>query len=86
MFVYVIRSDSHRRCYVGLGLNVEARLKEHNAGKTRSTRPYRPWGLVTWFERESLKEARALEKWLKSGVGKEYIKRHWKNNFERKKG
>jgi len=83
VFVYVIKSDQHWRFYVGLGLDVEGRVREHNAGKTRSTKPYRPWKLVTWFERETLSEARALEKWLKSGVGKEYIKRHWANNFEK---
>jgi putative endonuclease len=86
IYVYVLKSEKHWRFYVGLANDVEVRLKEHNNGKTKSTRPYKPWKLVLWSESDSLAEARRREKWFKSGVGKEYIKRHWQNNFERKKG
>jgi putative endonuclease len=86
VYVYVLKSDEHWRFYVGLAKDVEVRLREHNVGKTKSTRPYIPWSLVLWYECDSFAEARILEKWFKSGVGKEYIKRHWQNNFERKKG
>jgi putative endonuclease len=41
---------------------------------TRSTKGYVPWELI--FEKEVVdrKEARRVEKYFKSGVGKEYLK------------
>src|SRR5690606_6672092 len=37
---------SRNYLYVGLSDNVERRLKEHNSGKNRTTRPYRPFRLI----------------------------------------
>jgi len=48
-YVYVLRSVDFKRNYVGFTENVERRLKEHNSGKTKSTKPYRPWKLL-FFE------------------------------------
>jgi predicted GIY-YIG superfamily endonuclease len=42
IYVYVLKSEKHWRFYVGLANDVEVRLKEHNNGKTKSTRPYKP--------------------------------------------
>jgi putative endonuclease len=73
-FVYAIRSLVDGRIYVGLTGDVEKRIKQHNDGKTQSTRPYRPWKLIHQESFENRKDARAREKYLKSGSGKEYLK------------
>jgi putative endonuclease len=73
--VYVIQSKLDSRLYVGFTENIERRLKEHNKGKTRSTKGYIPWILVYSEEAENRPAARNREKYLKSGSGKEYIKR-----------
>ena len=57
--------------------NLERRIEEHNSGKTKSTKGYRPWKLFFFEELPSRIEARKREKYLKSGVGKEYIKMKW---------
>lgn len=76
-YVYVLKSANNWRFYVGMTSNIERRLKEHNAGYTKSTKAYRPWDLV-FFETFSTRiEARQREKYLKSGIGKEYIKKEW---------
>ena len=72
--VYAIKSLKDNRIYVGLSKNVEARLVQHNAGKTKSTKGYRPWQLIYMEEVGSRIEARQHEKYLKSGIGKEYLK------------
>ena len=54
--------------------NVEIRLNQHNSGKTKSTKGYKPWKLLFFEEFETRQEARKREKYLKSGIGKEYIK------------
>src|SRR5688572_27035228 len=44
-FVYVLKSDTTGRFYIGSGEDVDRRLTEHNAGRTTSTRGARPWSL-----------------------------------------
>ncbi len=66
----------HDRIYVGLTKDLDTRLSEHNAGKTKSTKFYRPW---TLFYSETLSSrvlARQREKQLKTGSGKEFLRRH----------
>lgn len=74
-FVYIIRSSLTGKNYTGLTSNIERRLKEHNEGKTRSTKHGKPWELVYKEELPSLLKARQREKYLKSGSGREYIKK-----------
>jgi len=55
--------------------NVEKRVHEHNQGRVFSTRAYRPWRLI-YRENCGINrdDARKREKYLKSGVGKEFLK------------
>jgi len=76
-YVYVIRSERDGRFYVGMCMDLERRIKEHNSGKTFSTKGYRPWGLFFVEEYTSRTEARKREKFLKGGSGKEFIKQKW---------
>ncbi|QLE01148.1 GIY-YIG nuclease family protein [Galbibacter sp. BG1] len=78
MFVYVIRSLKDARFYVGMTMDVEKRLKEHNSGKTKSTKGYRPWILIHTEVLPDREAARAREKYLKSGFGKQWLKNKYK--------
>lgn len=73
-FVYAIQSQIDKRIYVGMSVAVSKRLLEHNSGKTKSTKGYRPWQLIYTESLPSRLEARQREKYLKSGVGKEFLK------------
>ena len=72
--VYAIKSEIDGRIYVGFTENLERRIKEHNAGKNRSTKAYRPWTLVYQEEVNERSFTRKREKYLKSGCGKEFLK------------
>ncbi len=77
-FVYVLISESKgRRFYVGLTSDVEKRVDEHNARRTKSTKAYIPWKLFFFESFNTRKEAREKEKYYKSGSGKELIKEKW---------
>ncbi len=76
-FVYSIRSLKDGRFYVGMTESLERRIKEHNNGRTKSTKGYTPWILVFFEKFKTREEARKREKYLKSGIGKEFIKRYW---------
>ena len=73
-YVYAITTSAKDRVYVGLTGNLEARIKEHNAGRTKSTKHYRPWYLFYHEKIDTRISARAREKQLKSGSGKEFLK------------
>jgi len=72
--VYAIESEVDKRLYIGFTKHLETRLKEHNAGRTKSTKGYRPWKLVFSKTFNNRKEARKFEKYYKSGSGKEKLK------------
>ncbi len=73
-YVYILKSGKTGEYYKGLTSNVDERIKEHNSGKTQSTRHMRPLKLIHCQEVETLAEARMLEKYFKSGTGREIIK------------
>jgi len=82
-YVYVLRSISHPRFYIGMTNNLTRRLHEHNSGKTKSTKGFRPWELFFFEEYTSENEALAREKYLKSGIGRELIKDKYKEIYKR---
>jgi len=74
IYVYAIKSLTRSYIYVGMSNNVERRLKQHNNGENRSTKPYAPFILILVEEYPSRSEARKREKFLKAGSGKKYLK------------
>jgi putative endonuclease len=74
-YVYVIRSEVDGRLYKGMTKNLDNRIKEHNFGKTKSTKGYLPWTLVYQEAIDTRIEARIREKFLKSGKGRDYLKK-----------
>jgi putative endonuclease len=77
-FVYIIRSVNHPdRRYVGVSADVPFRLAAHNAGQTRSTAPWRPWRVDVCVEFQTERIALRFERFLKSGTGHAFAKRHF---------
>ena len=74
-FAYAIRSEKDGWLYIGISSGVEGRLKEHNAGYNRSTKSRRPFQLIYLEPCGSRAEARAREKHLKSGIGREFLRK-----------
>ncbi len=73
-YVYVLKSLKSKRFYIGMTNNLKRRLKEHNKGKTKSTKGYKPWELFYYENFHTIKKAREKELYLKSGIGREFIK------------
>ncbi len=72
--VYAIKSLVRNYIYVGLTSNLERRLNQHNSGYSKTTKPYIPFKLIYEELCENRIEARKREKYLKSGIGKEFLK------------
>ena len=73
-FVYVLYSQAHGRTYTGQTEDVAVRLSSHNAGRVRSTKPYRPWVLLHKEGFATRAEAMRREKWFKSRQGREFLR------------
>ena len=72
-FVYVIESINLGKRYVGFTSDLSNRLKEHNNGKTKSNKSFRPFHLIYTEEFETIEQALKREKYLKSSAGRKYI-------------
>jgi putative endonuclease len=68
-FVYVLRSISTGRHYIGITSDVEKRLREHNTKTGRWTSRFQPWELLAREEFASRAEAGVRERFLKSRAG-----------------
>jgi predicted GIY-YIG superfamily endonuclease len=73
--VYVIKCSTSNKNYTGMAEDVNARLKEHNAGKSKFTSGYGPWKLIYTEEYPDRESARKREKYLKSAAGRRFIKK-----------
>ncbi|MEW6016401.1 MAG: GIY-YIG nuclease family protein [Candidatus Zixiibacteriota bacterium] len=71
--VYMIRSDEGKQ-YIGHTSDIHRRLAEHNTGLCKTTKVCGEWKLVYKEEFATRGEAMKREKWLKSGVGRAYLK------------
>ena len=77
-FVYIIRSiNEPARHYVGLTDNVHERLATHNQRGSTHTAKHRPWQLVAAIEFADASVAVRFERYLKSGSGRAFAKRHF---------
>jgi predicted GIY-YIG superfamily endonuclease len=77
-FVYVLKTaDPNPHFYVGRTSDVRSRLADHNAGRCRHTARYRPWQLHITVELPDEQRAVDFERYLKSGSGRAFAKRHF---------
>ena len=77
-FVYILKSlkypDKH---YIGFTTNLDQRLMKHNEGGCPHTIKFRPWIIQSYTAFTSREKALTFEKYLKSGSGREFSKRHF---------
>ena len=73
-FVYVVYSERDERRYVGMSDDPERRLREHNAGHTKSTKGRRPFRIVYQEQFDSPEEAREREKYFKTAAGRRFLR------------
>ena len=88
-FVYLLQSlVASDRTYVGLTSDVNARLRDHNAGQNPSTARHKPWRVLVMVEFGSEHGAVSFERYLKTGSGRALARRHlrcdmWATQFRK---
>lgn len=84
-FVYILRSDSDPdRHYVGVTGDVVERLHRHNTGPSGVTAHHRPWSVVVSLEFADATVAARFERYLKTGSGRAFAKRHFGDESAKK--
>ncbi|MBX2991655.1 MAG: GIY-YIG nuclease family protein [Bacteroidetes bacterium] len=73
MVAYILRSQKTGRYYTGVTEDLAARLQQHNAGRTSSTRHGVPWEVVYSRSCENRSLAVQLEREIKSRGAKRFL-------------
>jgi len=80
-YVYILHNPSKDFIYIGFTENLKQRFKEHNSGKSKSTKPYLPFNLIHYEAYKNVKDAKRREKYLKTNHGKTTLKTMLKEYF-----
>ncbi len=73
-YLYVLQSLNTGYFYKGITQDLDRRLKEHEHGQCQTTKHLRPFRLVHVETCQTRNEAIRLERYFKSGYGREIIK------------
>ena len=77
-YVYVLRNPESKMLYTGFTSDLRKRLAEHQDGNSPYTRSRGPYELIYYEACIDSKDAAAREKYLKTGMGKRYLKNRLK--------
>jgi putative endonuclease len=80
-YVYVLQSEVDGDFYTGSTPDLNRRVKRHNDGEVASTRHRRPLKLIYYEASFSKRDAIARERYLKTGMGKRYLRNRLKDQL-----
>ncbi|MFA5093396.1 MAG: GIY-YIG nuclease family protein [Candidatus Omnitrophota bacterium] len=78
VYTYVIRSKKDNKFYTGATTDLRKRFSEHNEGKVVSTKNRGPFKLIYYEACIDKNDAFTRERYLKTGMGKRYLKNRLK--------
>jgi len=81
-YTYILFSISKNRYYIGQTDDIKKRIERHNKGRVISTKPYLPWILIGYIEKETRHEVILLERKLKN-LNTEDLKKFIKKYFDK---
>jgi putative endonuclease len=78
-YVYTLRSLSFPdEWYTGMTHDLRTRFRDHNEGRSVHTARCRPWDLVFYLAFAQEERAIQFEKYLKSGSGRAFARKHFR--------
>ena len=80
-YTYILLSKKVQHWYIGSTKDLRKRILRHNSGRNKSTKYGVPWKLIYCEACLNKEDARAREKYLKSGMGRRYLKNRLKFFF-----
>ena len=77
-YTYILKSKKTGLLYTGVTSDLRKRFLQHNSGKSPYTKGKGPFIIIYYEASLNEEDASAREKYLKSGMGKRYIKNRLK--------
>jgi putative endonuclease len=74
-YVYILQSIKDKNLYIGCTNDLKKRFLLHNNGKIFSTKKRKPFKLIYYEAFLNRKDAFTREQWLKTGWGRNQIKK-----------
>jgi putative endonuclease len=81
-YVYILKSKKNSELYVGCTKDIKKRIELHNSGKVFSTKLNLPYYLIFYEAFLNEKDAYERERWLKTGWGRNQIRKMLRNNLK----
>ena len=81
-YVYVLQSLKDSKWYTGYTNDLKRRFEEHNKGLEYATSKRRPFKVIYYEACVNEQDAKMREIYLKTGMGKRYIKNRLKFYFK----
>ena len=81
-YVYTLLSEKDGYFYTGSTNDLKRRFEEHNTGRVNSTKNRRPMKLIYYEACLNEEDTRQRERYLKSGMGKKYLRNRLKNSLQ----
>ena len=77
-YVYILESvPNSEHFYVGLTEDLHDRFRKHNAGEVPHTSKFKPWAIKNAIAFRDRDRALAFERYLKSGSGRAFARKHF---------
>ena len=82
-YIYILHSKKDKGLYIGLTTDLKRRVAEHKRGSVTSTKHRLPIQLIHYEAFLVEKDAKARERYLKSGYGRQQLKDSLKRLFKK---
>jgi len=82
-YVYILQSKKDKKLYIGCTNDLKKRIISHNDGKVAATKLRLPLRLICYEAYTEKRDAYHREKWLKTGWGRNYLRKTLKNTLEK---
>lgn len=81
-YFYILRSKKNRKLYLGQTTDLKKRLKSHNNGENKATKPNIPYELIFYSGFINEKDAINCEKYFKSTSGWKRLHKMLENTLD----
>ena len=82
-YIYILQSKKDRKWYTGYTSDLRKRFNQHSSNEVYSTKNRGPFDLIYYEACLNSTDAKSREKFLKSGMGKRYLKNRLKRFLSR---
>lgn len=81
-YLYILRSLKNKKLYIGSSPDVKKRLRSHNAGENKATKPNMPYELIFYSGFINKEDAISAEQYFKTSAGWKRIHKMLENTLE----